>query len=152
MKLVIQRVSQAKLSVKNNLISEIGQGLFILVGVGVEDTDKNAEFLASKLAKLRVMKDSTDKMNLTVKDVGGELLVVSQFTLYADTSGGNRPSFIKAAEPSKARSIYEYFIKKLREYDLTVKTGVFGEYMKIEPILDGPVTIVMESNSLISKR
>lgn len=146
MRLVIQRVSKAKVSIQNKVISETGKGLFVLIGIGSNDTEHQAVQLAGKLSKLRIMADKEGKMNLTVKYVeDGEILIVSQFTLYADTSGGNRPSFIKAARPEEAKPLYEHFIEKLKSYGLSVKTGVFGEYMKIETILDGPVTIVMES-------
>lgn len=145
MRLVIQRVSKARVSVQNEVVSEIGIGLFVLVGIGVNDSQKEADRLAEKLSKLRIMADNQDKMNLSVKEVEAELLVVSQFTLYGDTSGGNRPSFIKAARPEVAEPLYKYLIDKLQSYGLLIKTGKFGEYMKIETILDGPVTIVMEN-------
>lgn len=145
MRLVIQRVTECKLKVNNELVSKIGKGLFVLVGVGITDTEKEAGHLAEKLSKLRVMADKEGKMNLSVKDVDSELLVVSQFTLYGDTTGGNRPSFIKAARPELAEQVYKHFIEKLKVYGISVKTGSFGEYMRIEPILDGPVTILMES-------
>lgn len=145
MKLVIQRVNKASVSVNGKVVSSIGKGLFVLVGIKDGDTEKDAEFLAEKLAKLRVMSDKVGKMNLTVSDVGGEILVVSQFTLYADTSGGNRPSFIKAARPEIAKPPYEYFVNQLKGLGVKVATGKFGEYMEIETALDGPVTIILES-------
>lgn len=145
MRLVIQRVNNAKVSVDGKVVGEIGKGLFVLVGVKKGDTVKNAEILAQKLLKLRVMSDKEDKMNLTVSDVDGSFLVVSQFTLYADTSGGNRPSFIDAALPDSAKEIYEYFIAKLKDGGASVENGEFGSYMKIESDLDGPVTIILES-------
>jgi len=122
--------------------AEIDLGLFILLGVKKGDTKEEAETLAVKISKLRVMSDKNDKMNLSVVDAKAEILVVSQFTLYADTSGGNRPSFISAEDPDKAKIIYEFFIEKLRSFNIPVQTGTFGEYMKIEALLDGPVTIV----------
>ena len=144
MRLVVQRVEKAKVeSVESEkLLGEIGKGLFILVGIKKGDSEKEVESLAQKLSKLRVMSDKAGKMNLSVNDVGGQVLVVSQFTLYADTSGGNRPSFIDAEEPKKAKELYEYFIAKLKENRIKVETGSFGDYMKIEAILDGPVTII----------
>lgn len=145
MKLIIQRVSKARLSVGDEVVSEIGKGLFVLAGVGLDDTPQKAEALADKLSKIRLMSDSALKMNYTVKDVEGEMLIVSQFTLYSDTSGGNRPSFLNAARPEIARPVYERFIEKLKQNGEKVSTGRFGEYMKIEPILDGPVTIIIES-------
>ena len=144
MRLVIQRVEKAKV-IKvdgNSVVGEIGKGLFVLVGVKKGDTEKDAEILATKLSKLRVMADAEDKMNLSVTDIGGSMLVVSQFTLYADTAGGNRPSFINAEEPTRAKELYELFISKLKENSIDVETGSFGDYMKIETVLDGPVTII----------
>lgn len=145
MRLVVQRVSRGRVSVDKKMVSEIGSGLFVLVGVHTDDTKQQAEVLAEKLVKLRVMPDATGKMNLAVADVTGSMLVVSQFTLYADTSGGNRPSFIKAARPEVARPIYEHLIERLRNKGITVQTGQFGEYMEISVELDGPVTIIIES-------
>ena len=144
MRLVVQRVEKAKV-VKvddESVVGEIGKGLFVLVGVKKGDTENDAELLAVKLSKLRVMADAEDKMNLSVKDVEGKMLIVSQFTLHADTGGGNRPSFINAEEPKRAKGLYEFFIEKLKENSITVETGSFGDYMKIETVLDGPVTIL----------
>lgn len=147
MKLVVQRVDKAKVEVveKRKKTGEINTGLLVLVGVSKKDTLKSAEELAEKLSKLRVMKDEKEKMNLTVKQVNGSFLVVSQFTLYADTSGGNRPSFINAANPKKAEEIYEHFIKSLKDNGEKVETGSFGDYMDITASLDGPVTIIFEN-------
>lgn len=137
MKLVVQRVKEASVGT-----AKIGKGYLVLVGVKKEDTLEDAELLANKLVKLRVMADENDKMNLSIKDADGEILVVSQFTLYADTSGGNRPSFINAASPGEAKKIYEYFVNKLKESGIKIKTGSFGDYMEIEATFDGPVTIL----------
>ncbi len=147
MRLVVQRVSKAKVTrVKDGLVTgEIGTGLFVLVGFKKGDQKSVVENFASKLSKLRVMSDSEEKMNLSVKDVGGKMLVVSQFTLYGDTSGGNRPSFVNAEDPVLAKALYDHFISKLRDNGIEVETGSFGDYMKIETDLDGPVTIVLES-------
>ncbi|MCX6703856.1 MAG: D-aminoacyl-tRNA deacylase, partial [Candidatus Woesebacteria bacterium] len=123
-------------------VGEIGKGLFVLVGMKNGDSEKDVEVLTQKLSKLRVMSDKTGKMNLSVNEVGGSILVVSQFTLHADTSGGNRPSFINAEEPKRAKELYEFFVKKLKENGIKVETGSFGDYMKIETLLDGPVTII----------
>lgn len=144
MKLVVQRVKKAKVTVlpDQKVVGEIGEGLFVLVGVRKGDELKDAETLADKLVKLRVMKDKEDKMNLSAKDVSGKFLVVSQFTLNADTSGGNRPSFVNAAAPEDAKKIYEHFLAKLREKGAEVETGEFGAYMNIDCVLDGPVTII----------
>ena len=149
MRLVIQRVKKAKVTVveTGKVAGEIGPGLFVLVGVKKGDTEKDAEALVEKLSKLRVMADKEGKMNLSVTDVKAEILVVSQFTLYADTSGGNRPSFINAALPDEARKIYEHFVAKLKETQVKIETGSFGDYMEIEAKLDGPVTILSDFSS-----
>ena len=144
MRLVVQRVSKAKVTVKETrkVSGQIESGYLVLLGVKKDDDLQAAEILAEKLIKLRVMSDKSDKMNLTLKDVGGEVLLVSQFTLYADTSAGNRPSFINAAEPKLAKEIYDRFIVCLKNSGLKVETGIFGSYMEIEARLDGPVTIL----------
>lgn len=144
MRLVIQRVNNTSVSTGGKVVGKIERGLFVLVGVGEEDNEKKAEELAEKLSKLRVMADKDRKMNLSVNDVGGKILAVSQFTLYGNTKKGNRPSFIKAAEPKKAERIYNHFVEKLREKGIEVETGSFGDYMEIDVKLDGPVTILME--------
>lgn len=148
MRLVIQRVKKAKVVVKETgkISGQIGKGLLVLVGVKKGDQMKNAELLAVKLSKLRVMSDNDGKMNLSVKEVNGQMLIVSQFTLYADTSAGNRPSFIDAALPDEAKKIYEHFVVKLREVGIEVETGSFGDYMEISTELDGPVTIIVDSS------
>ncbi len=145
MKLVIQRVKKASVLDEDTgkIVGKINKGLFVLIGVREGDTKKEAENLAEKLAKLRIMADKNDKMNLSVKDVGGEILVVSQFTLNADTSKGNRPSFVKSAAPKLANEIYEHFVAQLREKGIKVETGNFGAYMEIKTELDGPVTILL---------
>ena len=147
MRLVVQRVKRAEVKVANTgkTVGKIDKGLLALLGVRGGSTEKDAEVLAEKLAKLRVMADDAGKMNLSVKDVGAKVLVVSQFTLYADTSKGNRPSFIKAAEPGHAEKLYEHFVDKLKENGVKVETGSFGDYMQINAELDGPVTIIIES-------
>lgn len=144
MKIVIQRVSRAEVSVDNKIVGSIKRGYLILVGIGSEDDAKKAVYLASKTAKLRIMADEKGKMNLSLNQAGGEALVISQFTLYADSSGGNRPSFINAAEPKKAETLYRLYIETLIKEDIKVATGKFGEYMRIKADLDGPVTIILE--------
>jgi len=144
MRLIVQRVSKAKVSVNKKTVGEINKGLLILLGVKEADNVNKAEHLAEKVYKLRVMSDENDKMNLSVEDVGGEFLVVSQFTLHADTSAGNRPSFIKAANPDLAKAIYKKFIERLKSLGANVKTGEFGAYMNINLQLDGPVTIIYD--------
>lgn len=145
MRLVVQRVSKAsvRVSVSGEVVGKINKGLFVLVGVKKGDSKQDAEDLAEKLAKLRIMADENGKMNLSVKDVDAAILAVSQFTLSADTSKGNRPSFIKAAQPDLAEKLYEHFVNKLRKLGVKVETGEFGAYMKIDAELDGPVTIVI---------
>lgn len=144
MKLVIQRVTNASVTVENKIIGKINKGFLVLIGVGPEDTEKEADYLVQKLIRLRIFKDENDKMNLSIKDIEGELLIVSQFTLYADCSGGNRPSFTNAAKPEKANKLYEYFIQKCKEENIKVEHGEFGADMKVELLNDGPVTIVLE--------
>lgn len=144
MKIVIQRVTNASVTVENNVVGKIEKGFLVLLGVGPEDTTAEADYLVQKLIKLRVFKDENDKMNLSIKDIEGELLIVSQFTLYADCSGGNRPSFTNAAKPEKANELYEYFIKKCKEENIKVEHGIFGADMKVELLNDGPVTILLE--------
>lgn len=146
MKAVVQRVKQTSLSVDGTLISEIPFGLTVFLGVGVGDRESQAEYLAKKIANLRIFEDADGKMNLSVKDVGGEVLLVSQFTLYGDTSKGNRPSFSLAERPERAEALYEYTAERLREQGVTVKQGVFGADMKIEQYNDGPVTILMDAD------
>ncbi len=144
MKLVVQRVNKAKVIRVGDqkVLGEIGFGLFILIGFKKGDGEKDVEALAERVSRLRVMKDGEKKMNLSVVDTKSKILVVSQFTLYADTNGGNRPSFIEAEEPKRAKELYELFVSKLREKDIKVETGSFGDYMQIEAVFDGPVTII----------
>ena len=144
MKLVIQRVKRASVEVNNEIVGKIEQGFLVLLGVGPEDTKENADFLVQKLIKLRVFEDENGKMNLSLKDINGELLIVSQFTLYADCTGGNRPSFTNAAKPDKANELYEYFIKECKKENIEVEHGIFGADMKVELLNDGPVTILLE--------
>lgn len=144
MKLVIQRVQKASVQVKNEVISSINKGFLVLIGITHDDTEEIADYLVKKLCNLRVFEDEKEKMNLSLKDVNGELLIVSQFTLYANTKDGNRPSFTSAAKPEKANELYEYFCQKCKEYQVNVKKGIFGANMKIDLINDGPVTIIME--------
>lgn len=144
MKLVVQRVKNASVTVDNNVVGKIEQGFLVLLGVGPEDTKETANYLVQKLIKLRVFEDENGKMNLALKDINGKLLIVSQFTLYADCEKGNRPSFINAAKPDKANELYEYFIEKCKEENVVVEHGIFGADMKVELLNDGPVTITLE--------
>ncbi len=141
MRLIIQRVNRATVDIGG----KIDKGLFVLVGIKRGDTTKQAELLANKLVKMRIMSDENDKMNLSVVDAKAKILAVSQFTLYANTKDGNRPSFMDAELPEKAKVIYEFFVEKLRELGVATEIGSFGNYMKIEAELDGPVTIVLEN-------
>lgn len=144
MKAVVQRVKKTTLSVDGELVSEIPFGLTVFLGVKVGDSEKQAEYLAKKIAGLRIFEDENGKMNLSVKDVGGEVLMVSQFTLYGDASHGNRPSFTLAERPEKAQPLYDFAVNELSSYGVTVKKGVFGADMQIEQHNDGPVTILLE--------
>lgn len=146
MRLVIQRVSEAKVKVDDKTISEIGKGLLILVGVETGDTEKDVEWLANKTMNMRIFPDTDDVMNLSVKDIGGEILAVSQFTLTASTKKGNRPSYIRAAGHELAVPLYESFCKYLSGLSgKEVKKGIFGADMKVSLINDGPVTIIIDS-------
>ena len=146
MKLVIQRVRRASVSVKNQVVGDIEEGLVILLGVARGDTLSDAQLLAQKIQRLRVFADESGKMNLSVQDMKGSLLVISQFTLLADTSHGRRPSFTEAAGPDDARTLYESFIEHLRMLELHVETGVFGATMIVSLENDGPVTFLLESS------
>ena len=144
MKAVVQRVKRTRLTVDGELISEIPFGLTVFLGVKTGDTKKEATYLAKKIAGLRIFEDENGKMNLSVGQVGGEVLLVSQFTLYGDASHGNRPSFTLAERPEKAQPLYEYAVKELASYGIPVKKGVFGADMQIDQHNDGPVTILLE--------
>lgn len=145
MKIVLQRVSEASVSVKKEEISAIGAGLLLLVGIHQDDTKEKMEWLCNKILKLRVFDDEDGKMNDSVLDVGGDILVVPQFTLYGDAQSGNRPSYIEAAGPEKARNLYKAVIEYLREHSpLSIQSGSFGAYMDVQLHNDGPVTIVLE--------
>src|SRR5574341_641788 len=144
MRTVIQRVSRGSVTVDGKRVSEIGRGLVILVGVGKGDGEAQADWLAEKIANLRIFEDEAGKMNRSVLDVGGSALVVSQFTLYADTQKGRRPSFIDAALPDQAEPLVAHFAKRLQFYGVPIQTGVFRAHMRVEIHNDGPVTIVLE--------
>ncbi len=144
MRAVVQRVKQTQLRVSGELISEIPFGLIVYFGVKKGDDKEKAEYLAKKIAKLRVFEDGNGKMNLSVLDVKGEIMSVSQFTLYGDVSHGNRPGFSEAEVPELANAIYDYFCDKLIEQGVTVKRGIFGADMKISQLSDGPVTIIYD--------
>jgi D-tyrosyl-tRNA(Tyr) deacylase len=144
MRLLVQRVANANCVVDGKEVGKIGKGFLVLLGITHTDTKETADYLAKKLVNLRVFQDDLGKMNLSIKDVKGELLIISQFTLYANTKDGNRPSFVDAAKPNIAEPLYEYFLKKCEEYDVPVEHGIFGADMKVELLNDGPVTILLE--------
>lgn len=144
MKLVVQRVKEAKVDVNKETVGRIDKGLLILIGITHTDTKENADYLAKKLTNLRIFEDENEKMNLSIKDVNGKMLIVSQFTLYADCNSGNRPSFTNAAKPEIANELYEYFCNKCEENGIEVQKGIFGENMQVSLINDGPVTIILE--------
>ena len=149
MRVVIQRCSRAEVRIDGEVVGQIGRGFMLLVGVTDGDTEREADMLAKKTAQMRVFEDAEGKMNLSLNDIGGSVLSISQFTLYADCRKGNRPSFIRAARPETAEPLYNYFNRVLREqYGLQVETGRFGADMKVDFINDGPVTILLDSESL----
>lgn len=146
MRAVVQRVSSSKVTVDGNTTGEIKRGLLVLLGVTHEDTSKDVDYIIDKVLNLRIFEDENEKMNLSLKDVDGELLVVSQFTLYGDCRKGRRPSFSTAARPELATKLYEEFIEKSRKEGIVTQTGQFGAHMMVELTNDGPVTILLESN------
>ncbi|MCJ0536483.1 D-aminoacyl-tRNA deacylase [Enterococcus cecorum] len=147
MRAVIQRVSQAKVVVDDNTVGQIGKGFMILLGVHEQDTQTDVDYLVGKISKLRVFEDDQQKMNRSIIDVGGEILSISQFTLFADTKKGNRPSFVQAAKPDTAIPLYEAFNEGLRQVGIPVETGIFGADMKCHLVNDGPVTIIIDSQN-----
>ncbi len=147
MKIILQKVKKASVSVDNKVVGCIDKGYCLLVGVHKESTEEDAKYLAKKVAQARLFEDENDKINLSLKDVGGSILSVSQFTLYADTKKGNRPSFTNAAGAEKANELYEKFNEFLREEGVTVETGIFQTMMEVNIVNDGPITIVYEKLS-----
>ena len=147
MKVVIQRVKNAKVDVKGKTVGKIEKGFLVLLGVTHDDTEEQADYLVKKLCQLRVFTDENDKMNLALKDINGELLIVSQFTLYADCTSGNRPSFINAAKPEMANELYEYFCLECEKNGIKVEKGIFGANMQVSLTNDGPVTILIEKEA-----
>lgn len=148
MRAVVQRVSRASVKVNGELTGNIGEGLLVLLGVGQDDTDADASYLAEKVAGLRIFEDTEGKMNRSVIDVGGAVLAVSQFTLLGDVRKGKRPSFDAAARPERARALYEHFVERIRATGLRCETGRFQEMMEVELINQGPVTILLDSRKL----
>src|SRR5258705_13944799 len=145
MRAVVQRVARARVTVEEKIIGEIQKGLVVLLGVARDDSETDSEYLAAKIAALRIFDDEAGRMNLSVKDVGGGMLVISQFTLYGDVRRGLRPSWIDAAAPEVAEPLYEFFIARVRELLSCVATGKFGAEMQVELVNDGPVTILLDS-------
>ena len=145
MRCVIQRVTEASVTVEGEVIGQNGRGFMVLIGVSAEDTDKDLKYMAEKVPNLRIFEDGQGKMNLSLKDVGGAILAVSQFTLYGDARGSRRPSFIQAARPEQANALYEQLVAAWRAQGLTVETGRFRAEMQVALINDGPVTILMDS-------
>jgi D-tyrosyl-tRNA(Tyr) deacylase len=148
MRAVVQRVTDARVEVAGDIAGEIGAGLLVLLGVARDDTGSDADYLAEKISNLRVFDDAEGKMNLSLLETGGAMLVVSQFTLYGDVRRGRRPSYSDAAEPEKANELYQYFIDRVRSLGVKVETGVFQAMMKVSLTNDGPVTILLDSRKL----
>ena len=149
MKIVIQRVQEASVSVDQKVVGKIGHGFMVLLGVSQTDTEEIADKMFQKLLKLRIFEDENGKTNLDIKSVNGELLIISQFTLYADCRHGNRPSFIGAGTPDQANALYEYFLSQCRKEIPVVEQGIFGAHMMVSLINDGPFTIVLDSDEII---
>ena len=147
MRVVIQRSKKAEVAIEGMVVGAISKGLVLLVGINEEDTQEDVDYLVGKITKMRIFEDENEKMNLAITDVAGEILSISQFTLFADTKKGNRPSFIKAARPEQAIPLYEAFNQGLKEAGITVATGEFGADMQVSLINDGPVTIIIDSQS-----
>ena len=152
MKALVQRVSKASVTIEGQVVAAIKQGLVVLIGVGQDDTEPDARYLAEKIANLRIFSDEADKFNLSVLDIGGEVLIVSQFTLLADTRKGRRPSFTDAAAPEKAEPLIDTFVQLLRNAGLEVKTGRFQQHMLVEIHNNGPVTIFIDSAERLKPR
>ena len=148
MRAIVQRVKECRVEVKGSTVGSIGQGLLIFLGVGEDDSEKDCEYMANKIAHLRIFPDLKGFMNLSLKDIGGEALVVSQFTLWGDCRKGRRPSFAHAAQPEKARELYEHFIRLLSEEGLPVASGQFQEMMDVFLVNDGPVTLMIDSSKV----
>ena len=145
MRAVVQRVSRASVNVDGEIVGAIERGLLVLLGVGQDDSERDAEYLAEKIAGLRIFEDENEKMNLSVQDVGGAVLAVSQFTLYGDVRKGKRPSFDAAARPERAKELYEYFVAQVRGRGIRCETGIFQAMMQVELVNEGPVTILADS-------
>ena len=148
MRCVVQRVSRSSVTVNGEMVGSIGKGLMVLIGVSVEDTEKDVRYMADKVPNLRIFEDADGKMNLSLKETGGEILAVSQFTLYGDARGGRRPSFIAAQRPEPANELYEQLVAAWRDQNIHVETGRFRTEMQVDLVNDGPVTILLDSTRL----
>ena len=146
MKVIIQRILKSKITINSEIERSIGKGFLVLLGITHGDTKADADFLAEKCCGLRIFEDENEKMNVSLKEAGGQLMIVSNFTLYGNCQKGKRPSFTEAAHPSEAKPLYEYFVEKCKSFGVVVQTGEFGADMRIEPVCDGPITIEIESN------
>ncbi len=151
MRIVLQRVARASVSVNGEQVAQIGRGLLLLVGITHDDGDEDARYLAEKCVNLRIFEDEEGKMNISGIEIGAEILAVSQFTLYADSRKGRRPSFVRAAPPEKSEPLFYRFVEYLRKMGLRTETGRFGEHMLVELVNDGPVTIILDSQELLKK-
>ena len=151
MKAVVQRVKNSQVTVDDTIVSRIGRGLMVLLGVSEDDTEKDADFLVEKIIHLRIFEDDQGKLNISLLDVKGELLVVSQFTLLGDCRKGRRPSYIKAAPPEKANRLYEYFIRRAKELGVVTKSGVFQAMMEVSLVNQGPVTLILDTKDKETK-
>ena len=147
MKIVVQRVKEANVKVDNEIVGKISEGLMLLIGVDEDDDTNDADWLIKKIIDLRIFSDQEGKMNLSVKDISGEILCISQFTLISDYKKGNRPSYIKAAKPEKAITLFEYFKQEIKKSGLKIESGIFGADMKVSLLNDGPVTLVFDSKT-----
>jgi D-tyrosyl-tRNA(Tyr) deacylase len=148
MKAVIQRVANAQVTVDEKIVGKIEKGLLILLGIGKDDSDEDIDYLVRKIIHLRIFNDTDSKMNLSLKDIDGDVLIISQFTLFADTKKGNRPSYIQAAQPIIAKNLYEKFLHDFeKEFDKKIQEGIFGADMKVKLLNDGPVTIIIDSKN-----
>ena len=151
MRFVIQRVERAKVTVEGKVSGEIGNGYVVLVGLLPTDDDKVMDYMLDKLVNLRIYEDENDKLNLSLKDIGGEILIVPNFTLYGDARKGRRPSYAKAAPPDEAEKLFDRFVEKVKETGLNVQTGIFRTHMKVELVNDGPFTLMLDSETLFAK-
>lgn len=147
MKVIIQRSKKASVTVKNQIVGQIDHGLVVLVGISETDKEEDVQRIVQKMISLRIFSDHEDKMNLSIKETGGSILSISQFTLYADVRKGRRPNFTKAARPKKAEQLYDLFNNLIRQEDINVETGLFGEMMEVELVNDGPVTLILETEA-----